>query len=186
MCTLQRTHLRRRPEALNPSKVSVPHVLTRLLWSRCPSGSWMVFPAGFPRGGRGTSDAVGRGTGDASAADENSQCFACCQQLPSPHPGVTVASIPAGMGCVVVTPKPPSSNPPCLTPQVFQRSSASPFLPKLRYDPLAAAVCPRHADMWPNGASVAAEGWKVTARSERRSLLLTTGCTLTTSSPASF
>ncbi|KAF1565049.1 SRC kinase signaling inhibitor 1, partial [Eudyptes schlegeli] len=44
--------------------------------------------------------------------------------------------------------------------EVFQRSSASPFLPKLRYDPLAAAVCPRHADMWPNGASVAAEGWK--------------------------
>ncbi|XP_054657876.1 SRC kinase signaling inhibitor 1 isoform X1 [Grus americana] len=44
--------------------------------------------------------------------------------------------------------------------EVFQRSSASPFLPKLRYDPLAAAVSPGHADMWPNGASVAAEGWK--------------------------
>ncbi|KAM6042125.1 SRC kinase signaling inhibitor 1 isoform 2-T2 [Chlamydotis macqueenii] len=44
--------------------------------------------------------------------------------------------------------------------EVFQRSSAFPFLPKLRYDPLAAAVSPGHADMWPNGASVAAEGWK--------------------------
>ncbi|NWI66221.1 SRCN1 inhibitor, partial [Todus mexicanus] len=45
--------------------------------------------------------------------------------------------------------------------EVFQRSSASPFLPTLRYDPLAAAVSPGHADMWPNGAaSVAAEGWQ--------------------------
>ncbi|NXC21733.1 SRCN1 inhibitor, partial [Corythaeola cristata] len=44
--------------------------------------------------------------------------------------------------------------------EVFQRSSASPSLPKLRYDPLAAAVSPGHADMWPNGASGAAEGWK--------------------------
>ncbi|XP_074783163.1 SRC kinase signaling inhibitor 1 isoform X2 [Athene noctua] len=44
--------------------------------------------------------------------------------------------------------------------EVFQRSSASPFPPKLRYDPLAAAVSPGHADLWPNGASVAAEGWK--------------------------
>ncbi|NXL67252.1 SRCN1 inhibitor, partial [Chordeiles acutipennis] len=44
--------------------------------------------------------------------------------------------------------------------EVFQRSSASPFLPKLRYDPLPAAVSPGHADLWPNGASVAAEGWK--------------------------
>ncbi|NWY52093.1 SRCN1 inhibitor, partial [Chionis minor] len=44
--------------------------------------------------------------------------------------------------------------------EVFQRSSASPFLPKLRYDALAAAVSPGHADLWPNGASVAAEGWK--------------------------
>ncbi|NXI69704.1 SRCN1 inhibitor, partial [Anseranas semipalmata] len=44
--------------------------------------------------------------------------------------------------------------------EVFQRSSASPFIPKLRYDPLAAAVSPGHTDMWPNGASVAAEGWK--------------------------
>ncbi|NWX79367.1 SRCN1 inhibitor, partial [Alca torda] len=44
--------------------------------------------------------------------------------------------------------------------EVFQRSSASPFLPKLRYDPLAAAVSPGHADLWPNGASVAAKGWK--------------------------
>ncbi|NXH77275.1 SRCN1 inhibitor, partial [Hydrobates tethys] len=44
--------------------------------------------------------------------------------------------------------------------EVFQRSSASPFLPKLRYDPLTAAVSPGRADMWPNGASVAAKGWK--------------------------
>ncbi|NXK14230.1 SRCN1 inhibitor, partial [Herpetotheres cachinnans] len=44
--------------------------------------------------------------------------------------------------------------------EVFQRSSASPFLPKLRYDPLVAAVSPGHVDSWPNGASVAAEGWK--------------------------
>ncbi|NXG38796.1 SRCN1 inhibitor, partial [Dromaius novaehollandiae] len=44
--------------------------------------------------------------------------------------------------------------------EVFQRSSASPFIPKLRYDPLTAATSPGHADLWPNGASVAAEGWK--------------------------
>ncbi|NWH68224.1 SRCN1 inhibitor, partial [Geococcyx californianus] len=44
--------------------------------------------------------------------------------------------------------------------EVFQRSSASPFLPKLRSDPLTAAVSPGHAAMWPNGAAVAAEGWK--------------------------
>ncbi|NXW83571.1 SRCN1 inhibitor, partial [Alopecoenas beccarii] len=44
--------------------------------------------------------------------------------------------------------------------EVFQRSSASPFLPKLRSAPLAAAVSPGHAAMWPNGASGAAEGWK--------------------------
>ncbi|NXX10853.1 SRCN1 inhibitor, partial [Podargus strigoides] len=41
--------------------------------------------------------------------------------------------------------------------EVFQRSSASLFLPKLRSDPLAPALCPGHADVWPNGA---AEGWK--------------------------
>ncbi|NXJ72463.1 SRCN1 inhibitor, partial [Rostratula benghalensis] len=44
--------------------------------------------------------------------------------------------------------------------EVFQRSSASPFLPKLRYDPLVAAVSPGQAELWPNGASIAAEGWK--------------------------
>ncbi|NXW44897.1 SRCN1 inhibitor, partial [Nyctiprogne leucopyga] len=44
--------------------------------------------------------------------------------------------------------------------EVFQRSSASPFLPKLHYDLLPAAISPGHADLWPNGASVAAEGWK--------------------------
>ncbi|NWU87588.1 SRCN1 inhibitor, partial [Onychorhynchus coronatus] len=43
--------------------------------------------------------------------------------------------------------------------EVFQRSSASPFLPKLRHEPLV-AVCPGLAELWPNGASVAAEGWK--------------------------
>ncbi|NWI20052.1 SRCN1 inhibitor, partial [Crypturellus soui] len=42
--------------------------------------------------------------------------------------------------------------------EVFQRSS--PFLPKLRPEPLAAAVCPGHAAWWPNGASLAAQGWK--------------------------
>ncbi|NXH20434.1 SRCN1 inhibitor, partial [Bucco capensis] len=45
--------------------------------------------------------------------------------------------------------------------EVFQRSSASPFLPKLRCDPLVAPISPGHADMlWPNGASGAAQGWK--------------------------
>ncbi|XP_041876714.1 SRC kinase signaling inhibitor 1 isoform X3 [Corvus kubaryi] len=43
--------------------------------------------------------------------------------------------------------------------EVFQRSSASPFLPTLRCDPLE-AVSPGHSDPWPNGAAVAAEGWK--------------------------
>ncbi|NWR39897.1 SRCN1 inhibitor, partial [Tachuris rubrigastra] len=41
--------------------------------------------------------------------------------------------------------------------EVFQRSSASPFLPKLRHDPLV-AVSPGLAEL--NGAAVAAEGWK--------------------------
>ncbi|NXQ81376.1 SRCN1 inhibitor, partial [Nyctibius grandis] len=44
--------------------------------------------------------------------------------------------------------------------EVFQRSSASPSLPKLRYEALAAALSPGHADLWPNGASGAAQGWK--------------------------
>ncbi|NXY13359.1 SRCN1 inhibitor, partial [Atrichornis clamosus] len=43
--------------------------------------------------------------------------------------------------------------------EVFQRSSASPFLPKLRHDPLEAAS-PGLPGPWPSGASVAAEGWK--------------------------
>ncbi|NXX25132.1 SRCN1 inhibitor, partial [Nicator chloris] len=43
--------------------------------------------------------------------------------------------------------------------EVFQRSSASPFLPTLRCDPLE-AVSPGHCDSWPDGAPVAAEGWK--------------------------
>ncbi|XP_050186734.1 SRC kinase signaling inhibitor 1 isoform X4 [Myiozetetes cayanensis] len=43
--------------------------------------------------------------------------------------------------------------------EVFQRSSASPFLPKLRHEPLV-AVPPGLAELWPNGASVAAQGWK--------------------------
>lgn len=79
------------------------------------------------------------------------------------------AEPPSRRGSVPVSPKPPSSNPSCLTPQVFQRSSASPFIPKLGYDPLAAAASPGHAAMWPNGA----EGWKVTARPELPSLLPT-------------
>ncbi|NXG18845.1 SRCN1 inhibitor, partial [Grallaria varia] len=40
--------------------------------------------------------------------------------------------------------------------EVFQRSSASPFLPKLPHDPLV-SVSPGLAGLWPNGA---AEGWK--------------------------
>ncbi|XP_043359222.1 SRC kinase signaling inhibitor 1 isoform X11 [Dermochelys coriacea] len=44
--------------------------------------------------------------------------------------------------------------------EVFQRSSGSPFIPKFRCDRLAAAVSPAPADLWPNGATLAAEGWK--------------------------
>ncbi|NXA01555.1 SRCN1 inhibitor, partial [Nesospiza acunhae] len=43
--------------------------------------------------------------------------------------------------------------------EVFQRSSASPFLPVPRCDPLE-AVSPGHSEPWPLGAAVAAEGWK--------------------------
>ncbi|NWI38202.1 SRCN1 inhibitor, partial [Picathartes gymnocephalus] len=43
--------------------------------------------------------------------------------------------------------------------EVFQRSSASPFLPWLPCDPLE-AVSPGHPGSWPSGAPVAAEGWK--------------------------
>ncbi|NWY93880.1 SRCN1 inhibitor, partial [Loxia curvirostra] len=43
--------------------------------------------------------------------------------------------------------------------EVFQRSSASPFLPVPRCDPLE-AVSPGQAEPWPLGATVAAEGWK--------------------------
>ncbi|NXT69385.1 SRCN1 inhibitor, partial [Chaetops frenatus] len=43
--------------------------------------------------------------------------------------------------------------------EVFQRSSASPFLPWLRCDPLE-AVSPGHPGSWPSGAPVAAQGWK--------------------------
>ncbi|NWW94063.1 SRCN1 inhibitor, partial [Rhynochetos jubatus] len=56
--------------------------------------------------------------------------------------------------------------------EVFQRSSASPFLPKLRYDLLTAAISPGHADMWPNGASIAAEGWKPLAAPGSRAFSL--------------
>lgn len=50
--------------------------------------------------------------------------------------------------------------------QVFQRSSS--FIPKFRCDQLVPA-----ADTWPNGATLAAEGWKVTAvaRTDCSSLL---------------
>ncbi|NWR42521.1 SRCN1 inhibitor, partial [Regulus satrapa] len=71
-------------------------------------------------------------------------------------------SAPPGAGAPLYLPaevSPPSLQRPCLTPQVFQRSCASPFLPTLRCDPLE-AVSPGHPDSWPNGAAVAAEGWK--------------------------
>ncbi|XP_074835166.1 SRC kinase signaling inhibitor 1 isoform X2 [Carettochelys insculpta] len=47
--------------------------------------------------------------------------------------------------------------------EVFERSSGSPFIPKLRCDRLAAAGCPTPADLWPNGAARAAEGRKAAA-----------------------
>ncbi|TFK10709.1 KN motif and ankyrin repeat domain-containing protein 4 [Platysternon megacephalum] len=50
--------------------------------------------------------------------------------------------------------------------EVFQRSSGSPFIPKFRCDRLAAAVSPAPADLWPNGAALAAEGWKAAAASQ--------------------
>ncbi|XP_029821719.1 SRC kinase signaling inhibitor 1, partial [Manacus vitellinus] len=57
---------------------------------------------------------------------------------------------------------PQTQSHPSKTPVVvFQRSSASPFLPKLHHEPLV-AVCPGLAELWPNGASIAAQGWKVT------------------------
>ncbi|KAG6938376.1 SRC kinase signaling inhibitor 1 [Chelydra serpentina] len=49
--------------------------------------------------------------------------------------------------------------------EVFQRSSGSPFIPKFRCDRLAATVSPAPADLWPNGAALAAEGWKAAAAS---------------------
>ncbi|NXA13591.1 SRCN1 inhibitor, partial [Sapayoa aenigma] len=55
--------------------------------------------------------------------------------------------------------------------EVFQRSSASPFLPKLRHVPLV-AVSPGLAELWPNGASVAAEGWKEPAAPGSRAFSL--------------
>ncbi|XP_034611620.1 SRC kinase signaling inhibitor 1 isoform X1 [Trachemys scripta elegans] len=50
--------------------------------------------------------------------------------------------------------------------EVFQRSAGSPFIPKFRCDRLAAAVSPAPADLWPNGAALAAEGWKAAAASQ--------------------
>ncbi|NWW41512.1 SRCN1 inhibitor, partial [Panurus biarmicus] len=55
--------------------------------------------------------------------------------------------------------------------EVFQRSSASPFLPTLRCDPLE-AVSPGHSDSWPNGAPVAAEGRKPLAAPASRAFSL--------------
>ncbi|NXK95022.1 SRCN1 inhibitor, partial [Formicarius rufipectus] len=55
--------------------------------------------------------------------------------------------------------------------EVFQRSSASPSLPKLRHDPLV-AVSPGLAELWPNGASVAAQGWKPLAAPGSRAFSL--------------
>ncbi|NWV33109.1 SRCN1 inhibitor, partial [Grantiella picta] len=43
--------------------------------------------------------------------------------------------------------------------EVFQRSSVPPFLPSPRGDTLQ-AVSPGHPEPWPNGAALAAEGWK--------------------------
>lgn len=137
---LQRSHPTHCPQALNSPRLALPHILAPFATAEVPK--WVVdgfSMAGFPPGGRGTGDAAGRG----------------CIHIPGS--GVTTTSIPAATGCIG-THQPPSSNGPCLTPQVFQRSSASPFLPKLRYD---AAISPGHADLWPNGASF--EGWKVTA-----------------------
>ncbi|NWU94530.1 SRCN1 inhibitor, partial [Upupa epops] len=47
--------------------------------------------------------------------------------------------------------------------EVFQRSSASPFPPKLRSERLAAPVSPGLAALWPNGAPGVAQGWKEAA-----------------------
>ncbi|NWV53218.1 SRCN1 inhibitor, partial [Daphoenositta chrysoptera] len=55
--------------------------------------------------------------------------------------------------------------------EVFQRSSASPFLPTPRCDPLE-AVSPGHPGPWPNGAAVAAEGWKPLAAPASRAFSL--------------
>ncbi|NXQ60906.1 SRCN1 inhibitor, partial [Anthoscopus minutus] len=55
--------------------------------------------------------------------------------------------------------------------EVFQRSSASPFLPTLHCDPLE-AVSLGHPDSWPNGAAVAAEGWKPLAAPASRAFSL--------------
>ncbi|NXO07420.1 SRCN1 inhibitor, partial [Oriolus oriolus] len=55
--------------------------------------------------------------------------------------------------------------------EVFQRSSGSPFLPALRCDPLEAAS-PGRSDPWPDGAAVAAEGWKPLAAPASRAFSL--------------
>ncbi|NXY61511.1 SRCN1 inhibitor, partial [Callaeas wilsoni] len=55
--------------------------------------------------------------------------------------------------------------------EVFQRSSASPFLPTLRRDPLE-AVSPGHSDPWPDGAAEAGEGWKPLAAPAGRAFSL--------------
>ncbi|NXN93826.1 SRCN1 inhibitor, partial [Rhinopomastus cyanomelas] len=47
--------------------------------------------------------------------------------------------------------------------EVFQRSSGSPFPPKLRSERRAAPVSPGLADLWPNGAPAVAQGWKEAA-----------------------
>ncbi|XP_067397280.1 SRC kinase signaling inhibitor 1 isoform X2 [Emydura macquarii macquarii] len=44
--------------------------------------------------------------------------------------------------------------------EVFQRSSGSPFIPQFHCERRPAAGSPAPADLWPNGAALAAEGWK--------------------------
>ncbi|NXF11833.1 SRCN1 inhibitor, partial [Smithornis capensis] len=175
---LQRSHLKYHPGTEHP-RLAVPHVLPLLATLEMPKWDMDGFClACFPPGGGRTGDGAGRGQLKVQAGGLMmlqaeglaQQCWTSSrgQEVPlhlrrrddaslaaKPCLCVPTPTTPAGTGCS----KPPSSNRPCLTPQVFQRSSASPFLPKLRPAPLV-AVSPGLAELWPNGASVAAEGWK--------------------------
>ena len=67
--TLQRSHPRCRPQALNSPRPAVPHVLPLFATVEVPKSVVDGFSlAGFPPGGRGTGDAAGRGTGDAAGS----------------------------------------------------------------------------------------------------------------------